>query len=72
MSVDVKNVYIEVKDNPNLKRDSQTGAILIVDDIARQTYLKKKEKQKQIEQRIDNIEKSMDKILNLLNQLTQK
>lgn len=72
MSVDVKNVYIEVKDNPNLKRDSQTGAILIDDDIARQTYLKKKEKQKQIEQRIDNIEKSMDKILNLLNQLTQK
>lgn len=63
--------YIDVIDNPNMKRDSKTGAILINDDIARQTYLKRKEKQQQFEQRIDKLEQGMDEILNLLKQLTQ-
>lgn len=72
----VDNLLINVKDHPNLKRDSATGAILVNDNSARDAYLKQKQNKANTEKRIQNLENTLlninDQIGNILELLSKK
>jgi len=70
---------IPVKDNPNLARDPNSGAILNVNRTslaqAREAKRKRKEKEKQdieLAQRVERLESGMNEIKDLLTRLVEK
>lgn len=70
---------IPVTDNPHLRRDAQTGAILDVDDTGYNNYLTQRQERaaqrariSQIEDRINNFESDLSDIKSLLTRLLEK
>jgi hypothetical protein len=70
---------IPVADNPHLRRDAQTGAILDVDDTGYNNYLTQRQERavqrariSQIEDRINNFESDLSDIKSLLTRLLEK
>jgi len=70
---------IPVADNPHLRRDAQTGAILDVDDTGYNNYLTQRQERavqrariSQIEDRINNFESDLSDIKTLLTRLLEK
>jgi hypothetical protein len=70
---------IPVADNPHLRRDAQTGAILDVDDTGYNNYLTQRQERavqrariSQLEDRINNFESDLSDIKSLLTRLLEK
>lgn len=70
---------IPVTDNPHLRRDAPTGAILDVDDTGYNNYLTQRQERaaqrariSQIEDRINNFESDLSDIKSLLTRLLEK
>jgi len=73
------DILIPVADNPHLRRDAQTGAILDVDDTGYNNYLTQRQERavqrariSQIEDRINNFESDLSDIKSLLTRLLEK
>lgn len=73
------NELVRVADNPNLRRDPETGVLLDVDTDAynrymsqRQERLLQKERFSQLENRINNFESDLSDIKSLLTRLLEK
>lgn len=61
--------YIKVKDHEDLVKDSYGNSILNADINAFESFKLRKKKEKEIEDRLVNIEDNMDNILNSINSL---
>lgn len=73
------NELIRVEDNPNLRRDAKTNAIVDVDSDAYKNYIRNKQlRQEQqlkntlFEERINNLESDISDIKRLLTQLVER
>lgn len=71
--------YLKVKGEPNLVRDSNTNAILNIDDDALKKYYEKRDKilaekakQKKQEEELENLKKEISEIKDILKILVQK
>lgn len=70
---------IPVADNPHLRRDVQTGAIVDVDDSGYNNYLNQRQERaaqrarlSQLEDRINNFESDLSDIKSLLTRLLER
>ena len=73
------DTLIPVTDNPHLRRDAQTGAILDVDDTGYNNYLTQRQERSiqrtrlsQLEDRINNFESDLSDIKSLLTRLLER
>ena len=67
---------VKVKDNPDLVRDVETGAVLSIDNRALQAYKIQKKRigsiediekqQSTINQRLDSLEQKLDKLIDII------
>ncbi len=64
-------MYVKVKDNPNLVRDTRNQAVLNSDVDGLAAYKKKREKQQQMESAVDDIN-TMKQDINELKTLMQR
>jgi chemotaxis protein histidine kinase CheA len=71
--------FIPVADNPHLRRDVQTGAIVDVDDSGYNNYLNQRQERaaqrarlSQLEDRINNFESDLSDIKSLLTRLLER
>lgn len=62
-----ENQFIPVKDYPNLVRDSHTGAIIAQPTFEKEVLQKKRLQNQLINERIDNLENSVNEINNNIN-----
>ena len=65
----IDNRYIKVKDHEDLVKDPRGNSILNADVDAFEFFKLRKKKEKEIEDRLVNIEDNMDNILNSINSL---
>jgi putative methionine-R-sulfoxide reductase with GAF domain len=72
-------VFVKVIDNPNLRRDAQTNAIVDVDSDAYANYQRHKQARlderariSQLENRINNFESDISDIKSLLTRLLER
>lgn len=73
------DAYIKVIENPSLRRDSQTNAIIDVDTDSYSQYIRQKQERisqrerfQQLEERINNFESDISDIKSLLTRLLEK
>ena len=64
--------YTKVKDNPNLLRDNTSQAIINTDDDAYNAYMERKKHQTKKDKKIEDLEKQLQDMRNLVNQLIEK
>jgi CRISPR/Cas system-associated endonuclease Cas3-HD len=64
--------YLQVKDHPNLVREIKSKAIINTDTKALKQYLDKKALLLEKEQKIDNLEKDIKDMKNILQQILEK
>jgi predicted transcriptional regulator len=61
--------YLKVKDNTNLVRDSETGAIINSNDNEYKSYVNMREKDKHRCEKIDKLENDLNNIKNDINDI---
>ena len=64
--------FIKVADNPNLCRDSNTGAIINISDKPRDSYLKRKQAIQQQKQHQANVDVQINQLNDRINNLEDK
>ena len=65
----VKQRYEKIENNDNYRRDTTSGAIVSVDRSEYDNFVKKQNKEKSFDRRLDNVEKSLDMILQTLESM---
>jgi len=65
----VKQRYEKIENNDNYRRDTTSGAIVSVDRSEYDNFVKKRNKEKSFDRRLDNVEKSLDMILQTLESM---
>jgi hypothetical protein len=65
-------MYLKIVDHPNLVRDTESKAILNVDRMAKDKFLKARELKRKEAARIDAMEAKMESIENLLKKVLDK
>jgi len=61
--------YEKIENNDNYRRDTTSGAIVSVDRSEYDNFVKKRNKEKSFDRRLDNVEKSLDMILQTLESM---
>jgi predicted RNA-binding protein YlxR (DUF448 family) len=64
--------FVKIKDEESLIRDQKSNAVLNTDMTSLQKYKAKREKDRQMQQDIDNLKSDMSEIKQLLQQLVNR
>jgi len=59
--------YLKIKNHNDYKRDTQTGAIVSDSTHQYEAFLEKKREKRSFVERLDNVERTLDKILERLD-----
>jgi len=59
--------YLKIKNHDGYKKDLQTGAIVSDNTYQYEAFLEKKREKRTFVERLDNLEKTLDKILERLD-----
>jgi len=59
--------YLKIKNHDGYKKDTKTGAIVSDNTYQYEAFLEKKREKRSFVQRLDNLEKTLDKILERLD-----
>lgn len=64
--------YVKIIDHPNLVRDMESGAILNINVKSKEAFLNARDIKRKEKARLDNLEKKMDSIEDLLKKVLDK
>jgi len=59
--------YLKIKNHDGYKKDTRTGAIVSDNTYQYEAFLEKKREKRSFVERLDNLEKTLDKILERLD-----
>jgi len=61
--------YEKIENNDNYRRDTVSGAIVSVDQTEYAHFVKKRNKEKSFDRRLENVEQALDRILEKLESI---